>query len=271
MKKGICMFLSGLLILTLAACGGENHSSSVEEDTTSSVESSASAGGNGSTGPSEGALSEPEDDTVPEQEPPAGESQSPEESSGSALQDTPSMPENGGNIPGERHEPTQEHTTPVPDSARPTGETASSAQEGETAPPTQEGETALPEELEEEDSMNADMFYVTVGGTAFAATFAENAGAQALKELLADGPVTISMSDYGSFEKVGPLGQSLPTSNSQTTTQAGDIVLYQGNQIVMFYGSNSWSYTRLGKINDLTGWEEALGSGDVSVTFSLTA
>ncbi len=77
------------------------------------------------------------------------------------------------------------------------------------------------------------------------------------------------MSDYSGFEKVGALGTSLPSENSQTTTQAGDIVLYQGNQIVMFYGSNSWSYTRLGHIEDPTGWEEALGSGDVTVTFSL--
>ena len=57
--------------------------------------------------------------------------------------------------------------------------------------------------------------------------------------------------------------------NSQTVTQAGDIVLYNGNQIVIFYGSNSWSYTRLGKIDDLTGWKRALGSGDVTVTFSV--
>ena len=70
-------------------------------------------------------------------------------------------------------------------------------------------------------------------------------------------------------EKVGPLGRSLPASDSQTTTQAGDIVLYQSNQIVLFYGSNSWNYTRLGSIDDLTGWEDALGSGDVTVTLSL--
>ena len=91
----------------------------------------------------------------------------------------------------------------------------------------------------------------------------------ALVKMMENGPVTIQMSDYAGFEKVGALGTSLPTNNSQTTTQAGDIVLYQGNQIVLFYGSNSWSYTRLGKIDDLTGWSEALGSGDVSVTFSL--
>lgn len=110
---------------------------------------------------------------------------------------------------------------------------------------------------------------VQIGGSTFIATLAENEAVDALVEMMEQAPVTIEMSDYSGFEKVGPLGTSLPTSNRQTTAQAGDIVLYQGNQIVMFYGSNSWSYTRLGHIDDLTGWEEALGSGDVTVTFSL--
>ena len=125
------------------------------------------------------------------------------------------------------------------------------------------------EESEEDTPMKENTFYVHIGAETFSATFAENIGAQALKELLAGGDITIQMRDYGGFEKVGPLGQSLPTSNSQTTTQSGDIVLYQGNQVVIFYGSNTWSYTRLGRIDNLTGWEEALGRGDVSVTFSL--
>lgn len=125
------------------------------------------------------------------------------------------------------------------------------------------------EESEEEATMEQNTLYLRVGGETFPATFADTSGAQALKELLADGDITIEMSDYGGFEKVGSLGQNLPTSNSHTTTQAGDIVLYQGNQIVLFYGSNSWSYTRLGRVDDLTGWQEALGSGAVSVTFSL--
>ena len=110
---------------------------------------------------------------------------------------------------------------------------------------------------------------VTVNGTRFTAILEQNGAVDALVELLRDGPVTLQLSDYAGFEKVGPLGQSLPTSNSQTTTQPGDIVLYQGNQIVLFYGSNSWSYTRLGRIADLTGWTQALGSGDVTVTLSL--
>lgn len=110
---------------------------------------------------------------------------------------------------------------------------------------------------------------VQVGGSTFTAALEENEAVDALVEMMEQGPVTIRMSDYSGFEKVGHLGTGLPASNQQTTTQAGDIVLYQGNQIVMFYGSNSWSYTRLGHIDDLTGWEEALGSGDVTVTFSL--
>ena len=139
----------------------------------------------------------------------------------------------------------------------------------EATPPVSETGEPSAGENKEETVMEQNTFYVTVEGTLFPATFADNSGAQALRDLLAEGDITIEMSDYAGFEKVGPLGQSLPTSNSQTTTQAGDIVLYQGNQIVIFYGSNSWSYTRLGRIVDLTGWAEALGSGAVSVTFSL--
>ena len=110
---------------------------------------------------------------------------------------------------------------------------------------------------------------IEVNGSPFTATLADNAAADALVDWVEEGPVTLELSDYAGFEKVGPLGRSLPASDSQTTTHAGDIVLYQGDQIVLFYGSNSWSYTRLGHIDDLTGWEDALGGGDVSVTLSL--
>lgn len=145
---------------------------------------------------------------------------------------------------------------------------SSSVEDNTNADITVEKETS-DEESEEEAIMQQNTFYVSVGEKVFSATFADNSGAQDLKELLADGDITIRMSDYGGFEKVGSLGQSLPTENSQTTTQAGDIVLYQGSQIVIFYGSNSWSYTRLGKIDDLAGWQEALGNGDVAVTLSM--
>lgn len=126
-------------------------------------------------------------------------------------------------------------------------------------------------ESKEDTTVDTHTFYLTVEGVNFPATFADNQGAEALADLLTDGPLTLSLEDYGGFEKVGSLGQSLPTSNTHMSTQSGDIVLYQGNQIVLFYGSNAWSYTRLGQVTDLTGWQEALGHGDVTVTFSLTA
>lgn len=108
-----------------------------------------------------------------------------------------------------------------------------------------------------------------IGNNNFTATLESNAAVDAFVDMMREVPVVIQMSDYSGFEKVGSLGTSLPTSNSQTTTESGDIVLYNGNQIVIFYGSNSWSYTRLGRIDDLSGWKDALGSGDVTVTFSL--
>ncbi len=136
----------------------------------------------------------------------------------------------------------------------------------EAVPETEPGETAIRNNTEENEVTNMN---VQVGDVVFSATLEENEAVSALVEMMRESPVVIQMSDYSGFEKVGPLGTSLPTSNSQTTTQAGDIVLYNGNQIVIFYGSNFWSYTRLGHIDNLTGWEEALGSGDVTVTFSL--
>ena len=128
---------------------------------------------------------------------------------------------------------------------------------------------ALAESAGSEEKIAEMKMTVQVGASTFTAILEDNAAVEALVKRMEREPVTIQMSDYAGFEKVGTMEASLPTSNSQTTTQAGDIVLYQGNQIVLFYGSNSWSYTRLGRIDDLTGWTEALGSGDVSVTFSL--
>ena len=127
---------------------------------------------------------------------------------------------------------------------------------------------AAEQNVKEEETMDRKMI-IEIGGNHFTATLEDNKAADTLAEMMQEDPVTVQMSDYGGFEKVGDLGTELPTSNRQTTTRAGDIVLYQGNQIVIFYGSNSWSYTRLGRIDDLTGWETALGDGDATVTFAL--
>lgn len=126
-----------------------------------------------------------------------------------------------------------------------------------------EAETA---ETQEENTMR-----VIIGNTAFTATLADNSSAQALVELLREAPLTIDMHDYASMEKVGPIGQSLPENNEQITTEPGDIILYQGNSLVIYYNANSWNFTRIGKINDATQADlmEAMGSGEVSVTFEL--
>ena len=133
------------------------------------------------------------------------------------------------------------------------------------------GKESKQTEIREEDIEESEeiVMKVQIKDQVFTAELEKNPGAEAFAELLKEGPVTIQMNDYAGFEKVGSLGKSLPTRNRQTTTQPGDIVLYNGDQIVVFYGSNSWSYTRLGRIDDLTGWESALGHGDVTVTFSL--
>lgn len=110
---------------------------------------------------------------------------------------------------------------------------------------------------------------VTIGDNSFTATLEDNTATHELIEMMEEAPVSIDMDDYSGFEKVGSLGRNLSTDNRQITTQPGDIVLYSGNQIVMFYGSNSWSYTRIGKIDDLSGWEDALGNGSVTAVFSM--
>lgn len=119
-------------------------------------------------------------------------------------------------------------------------------------------------EAETEMKMN-----VQIGDYNFTATLEDNTAVRELLDMMKEGPVTIQMDDYSGFEKVGSLGRNLTTSNSQITTVAGDIVLYNGNNIVMFYGSNFWSYTRIGKIDDLSDWEKALGSGSITAVFTL--
>lgn len=110
---------------------------------------------------------------------------------------------------------------------------------------------------------------ITVGAYTLSATFADNSSADAFRELLQQGPVTVQMEDYGGFEKVGPLGTELVRNDERITTQPGDVILYQGDQITIYYGTNTWSFTRLAHINDVENLIEKLGEGTVTVTFSL--
>lgn len=109
------------------------------------------------------------------------------------------------------------------------------------------------------------------GSHKLTATLVDNSSATAFYNLLNKGPITIKMSDYSNFEKYGPIGTSLPRNDTQITTTAGDIILYQGNQIAIYYDTNSWNFTRLGKVNGVTQAElkRILGKGDVTAVFEI--
>lgn len=110
---------------------------------------------------------------------------------------------------------------------------------------------------------------ITVGTSELYASLEDNPSAEEFRELLEEGPLTVEMRDYGGFEKVGALGKTLTRSDTQITTEPGDVILYQGNQITIYYGVNQWNFTRLAKINDVSDLKEKLGEGTVEVTFSL--
>ncbi len=111
---------------------------------------------------------------------------------------------------------------------------------------------------------------MSIDGTDVTVEWEDNQAVADLRALVADAPLTVNLSMYGGFEQVGSLGKALTANDVQTTTTAGDIVLYSGNQIVVFYGSNSWAYTRLGHITSQTadGMANLLGNGDVSITIA---
>ena len=115
------------------------------------------------------------------------------------------------------------------------------------------------------------MLQLKISDTVVEVAWEENESVEELRRLCSSEPLTIQMSMYGGFEQVGSIGTSLPRNDVQTTTSAGDIVLYSGNQMVVFYGSNSWAYTRLGHITDqdTAGMTQLLGNGDVVITVSL--
>ena len=122
-------------------------------------------------------------------------------------------------------------------------------------------------------NMESNTIRLTIkGGKTFTATLENNASAQALKDRLSKGSITVEMNDYGDMEKVGPLGFSLPRTDRQTTTRLGDIILYLGNNLVIYYDTNSWNFTRIGRVNGINTRGEMLdllgGVGKRTVTIS---
>ena len=118
----------------------------------------------------------------------------------------------------------------------------------------------------------AEKLYITVGSTTLTATLVDNSSAQALVDALRKAPITYEAHDYGNFEKVGDLGQSFPTNDEPITTEPCDLILYQGHNLCIYYDVNTWTFTRLGKIDNATQQElkAILGDGNCTVTLSLS-
>lgn len=155
-----------------------------------------------------------------------------------------------------------------------------SCSSGKTTQPsnsTNEHSTTIPStdpnptttELKEDDPYMNKTIELKIGNTIVDVNWLDNNSVKALKELAKDG-LTINMSMYGGFEQVGSIGKSITSNDERITTSPGDIVLYSSNQMVIFYGSNTWSYTKLGHIS-LTKSEltDLLGDEDVIITLSL--
>ena len=122
-----------------------------------------------------------------------------------------------------------------------------------------------------QQTSEATCMYIYSNGNRIEAVLEGSVASSALVGRLEEGDVIYAADDYGGFEKVGALGFGLPVSDERITARAGDIMLYNGNQIVIFYGTNSWAYTRLGRVTGLNGEElkAALGEGTQTVRLSL--
>ena len=116
-----------------------------------------------------------------------------------------------------------------------------------------------------------DKLLITINGKTLTADFADNSSAKALAETLAKSSITYQADDYGNFEKVGDLGKSFPKNDENITTEPGDIILYQGHNLCIYYAQNTWSFTRIAKIKGVSKDElkEFLGEGEITVTLSV--
>ncbi len=136
-----------------------------------------------------------------------------------------------------------------------------------------EGDAVSPADAAEttDEAKEGNAMILMLDGNEIEAEWEDNESVAALRKLAENGPITIDMSGYGGFEQVGSIGERLPSSDTRITTSSGDIMLYASDQIVMFYGSNTWSYTRLGRITGLsdTEIESLLSAGDVTLTITV--
>lgn len=182
--------------------------------------------------------------------------------------------------------PADDEPVPPPSQEEQTGNDSTDISDNEETPP----EDSIPENPAPNDSipnenqpeedndekgeiMEKNKIKLTVNGKSFTATLEENSSAEALRQLLEKGDLSIRMNDYGDMEKVGSLGTSLPRNDRQTITQPGDLILYLGNSFVIYYDTNSWNFTHLGRLDGVSTRQEVLellgGKGDITVTLSV--
>ena len=160
----------------------------------------------------------------------------------------------------------EESSATQPSATAPAGTQPSTEQEQQ---PDQSKEQA---QSEADQSQEGDMMLqMSIGGTPVEVAWEDNEAVEALRQLCKDQALTIDMSMFGGFEQVGSIGSALPQNDVQTTTAAGDIMLYSGDRMVVFYGSNTWAYTPLGHITDKSEDEmtQLLANGDTTLTINL--
>lgn len=149
----------------------------------------------------------------------------------------------------------------------------SQMQQAQSVQQTQQATAQISQTQQEKSDIKSEAgtMNIKVGDTVLTAALEDNSSAEGLKNLLANGPLTINMSDYANMEKVGPIGTNLPRNDQNTVTSAGDLILYLGSSFVIYYDTNEWNFTRLGRINNVNQEElkRLLGDGNVTVTLSL--
>ncbi len=144
-------------------------------------------------------------------------------------------------------------------------------EDNETQNVVEQAKSEVANNIEKNEVTKMDTIQIKVNEKVLSVKLENNSSVDAFVEKLKDGDIVVNVSDYGNFEKVGDLGFSLPTNDTRITTEPGDLILYQGNQITLYYDTNTWTFTKLGKVEGVSENElrDILGSGNVTLVFSV--
>ena len=268
--KRLCALVLCLLLLT--ACGQSTSTKPSVEPPTESTEQPAESATESTEQSTEAPTEPTEQSTQPTEQPTEAPTEAPTESTEQPAESATESTEQPSESATESTEqPAESSTKSTEQSTNPPEAITEQSAEPATEPTEQPAEPTTDATSPDTDKEETQMLHIQAGESEFTATWADNSSVDALKELLAEGPLTLTMSDYAQMEKGADLGVRLPQNNQQMNTTAGDIILYQGRTLVIYYDQNSWSLTPIAKIEgvDAEKLRAALGDGDVTVTFSL--